>query len=648
MSALSIQVPFPVFQDRDGQPLDNGYVWLGTSSLNPQTNPVVAYYDSALTIVATQPLRTINGFISRAGSPAQVYVDAVNFSVLVQDRQGTTVFSVPEGTGISPNASGVVYDPVGTGAVATTVQAKLRLILNVKDFGAVADWNGATGTDNAAAINAAYTAAKTNGSGTILIPRGDYYCSTLVGSDPNNATDWANNVSFIGEHGTNLIFSGAYAGGTCLGLQGDHIAIRNISVNSTRTLDYRSPLIPQRTPYQLGIYIGGKQTLVDLDSYSTDVEVSGCIVQNMNLPIVLQASSNIRCLGNTVDQFTDTGIIVNDCTTDIWVLNNKVTRGGDDCFFARVNPGSFYSALGAFCGRIFVQDNMFHDTFGKNAGFGGYGSIIFSGNYCSLNWAGGVNLENTWGDMLNPFNYSEVLIDNNTFINSGRNWGSSITDPAHQVPAAGDSPSGIQTVYANGPATYLYKNISLTNNKIINPYQSCVALYKVTDILISGNTFTPGATNHGAGVVNSLGLGVNAYAIERLTISGNSFNQSLGNIFSYCYAFATSTGPISDVSVFGNLDLYSAGPVAFSDGGAATATNYGGFDVVLGGLRANLANFTYANLPAAASTAAYTGSVAYCTDGRKVWEGAGAGTGVPVYFAGGVWRVFSADTAVAI
>lgn len=139
MSALSIQVPFPVFQDRDGQPLDNGYVWLGTSSLNPQTNPVVAYYDSALTIVATQPLRTLNGFISRAGSPAQVYVDAVNFSILVQDRQGTTVFSVPEGTGISPNASGVVYDPAGTGAVATTVQAKSRESVSVKDFGAVGD-----------------------------------------------------------------------------------------------------------------------------------------------------------------------------------------------------------------------------------------------------------------------------------------------------------------------------------------------------------------------------------------------------------------------------------------------------------------------------------------------------------------------------
>ena len=126
MSALSIQVPFPVFQDRDGQPLDNGYVWIGTANLNPQTNPVVAYYDSALTIPAVQPLRTLNGYISNAGTPAQVYVDAVSFSILVQDSKGSMIYNFSDGTGISPNAAGIVYDPL-TGP-ATTVQDALRTL----------------------------------------------------------------------------------------------------------------------------------------------------------------------------------------------------------------------------------------------------------------------------------------------------------------------------------------------------------------------------------------------------------------------------------------------------------------------------------------------------------------------------------------
>jgi len=91
MSAPSIQVPFPVFQDRDGQPLENGYVWIGQPNLAPQVNPVNVYFDAALPQPAAQPLRTINGYISNSGTPAQVYVDAVNFSILVQARKGPNI-----------------------------------------------------------------------------------------------------------------------------------------------------------------------------------------------------------------------------------------------------------------------------------------------------------------------------------------------------------------------------------------------------------------------------------------------------------------------------------------------------------------------------------------------------------------------------
>ena len=131
MSALSISVPYPVFSGQDGLPLDNGYVWIGTANLYPITNQIAVYFDEALTIQATQPLRTINGFISNAGTPAQVYVDAVNFSILVQDSKGTMVYNFPDGTGLSPN------EP----------------FVSVKDFGAVGDGV----TDDTAAINAANT-----------------------------------------------------------------------------------------------------------------------------------------------------------------------------------------------------------------------------------------------------------------------------------------------------------------------------------------------------------------------------------------------------------------------------------------------------------------------------------------------------------
>jgi len=171
MSALSIEVPFPVFQDRDGQPLENGYIWLGVANLNPQTNPVIAYYDEALTIPAPQPLRTLNGYISRAGTPAKVYVDGVNFSILVQDSKGSMVYNFLDGTGVSPNSCGIVYDPPFTGAVPTTVCVKLAETVSVKDFGAVGDGVA----DDSVAMQAAHATGK-----VVYYPEGEYKFSSTI------------------------------------------------------------------------------------------------------------------------------------------------------------------------------------------------------------------------------------------------------------------------------------------------------------------------------------------------------------------------------------------------------------------------------------------------------------------------------------
>jgi hypothetical protein len=52
--------------------------------------------------------------------------------------------------------------------------------------------------------------------------------------------------------------------------------------------------------------------------------------------------------------------------------------------------------------------------------------------------------------------------------------------------------------------------------------------------------------------------------------------------------------------------------------------------------------YTVAGLPAGSAA-----MVAYASDGRKVGEGAGAGTGVPCYFSGAQWRRYSDDSVVA-
>lgn len=72
---------------------------------------------------------------------------------------------------IPDNASEITYNPAGTSAVARTVEAKLRDVVSVKDFGAVG--NGVA--NDTAAIQAAL-----NASGSISIPAGNYLLSSTV------------------------------------------------------------------------------------------------------------------------------------------------------------------------------------------------------------------------------------------------------------------------------------------------------------------------------------------------------------------------------------------------------------------------------------------------------------------------------------
>lgn len=124
--------PYQFFVDQTGAPLDAGYVYIGQVNKDPRTYPVTAYWDTAGTIPAGATLRTSNGFLSRAGTPANVFVGG-SYSMLVLDKNKSQVYYVADSAAAAESTAGTVtpadgtlsWEPVAVAAL-TTASAALR------------------------------------------------------------------------------------------------------------------------------------------------------------------------------------------------------------------------------------------------------------------------------------------------------------------------------------------------------------------------------------------------------------------------------------------------------------------------------------------------------------------------------------------
>ena len=147
-----------------GVPLSGGKLY---SYAAGTTTPQATYTTAAGSIAHANPIildsagRVSTGEIWLTAGSNYKFVLATSTNITLATWDNITGIN---GTGIASNASNVQYDPAGTGAVSTTVQAKLRQTISVQDYGAVGDGS----TDDRAAIQNAINATPTGG--TLYIP----------------------------------------------------------------------------------------------------------------------------------------------------------------------------------------------------------------------------------------------------------------------------------------------------------------------------------------------------------------------------------------------------------------------------------------------------------------------------------------------
>lgn len=101
-----------------------------------------------------------------------IWIDSTkNYKFILKDSTGSTIWTIDDISGDDvSDASMVTYTPAGSGAVATTVQAKLRETVSVKDFGAVGDGVA----DDTVAFVAALAV------GPVYVPAGSYRITSSI------------------------------------------------------------------------------------------------------------------------------------------------------------------------------------------------------------------------------------------------------------------------------------------------------------------------------------------------------------------------------------------------------------------------------------------------------------------------------------
>jgi hypothetical protein len=512
----------------------------------------------------------------------------VNYKFLLKDSNNILIATYDNVTGIndpttfnavltafeaslaaSTGSSLVGYLPAGTNAVATTVQAKLRQLVSVKDFGAVG--NGTT-DDTFALTNAINTGLSLDFSnGTYLISGPLYPKSNTVWDGGNNGTI-------------------KYSTQTCL-VDAQTITNWNF-VGLTINGNYTAYTPASASYYPFGIR---------LESCS-DIEISNSNFQYLYRIGVLighlsaTSCSNVRVFSNT---FTNIGK-----TTDpspnfgnaIAVLNahdvliennyiNAVTGGGGSATAGiDLEPGD----VAYNCYNITINNNNISNVLNA-PGIQLYGSSGFTGDWSNISISNNSIIQTGTAEGIRCFLFGHTYISDNYLestqgitVNNYKTYeatitGNDIRTVSTPVTIAGATPAAINVV--NGIAAVnissnMIRNVAgvgiycsmydttvgmnlkgcLIQNNDLHDINSHGIMFSVGNFVISGNTMVNcSATNTSGYYINPIAGGI--YRCINGYVGANTFVQGSYTIS----AVIRADGDLFDNTTFGANNFAGTG-----------------------------------------------------------------------------------------
>lgn len=391
MTAFISPPPRLQFFTNAGVPMAGGLLYTYAAGT---TTPLVTYTDSTGLVANTNPV------ILDSRGEASIWLGGVGYKFKLATPANVDVWTQDN---IAPGSSAyMTYTPAGTGAVTTTVQAKLRESVSVKDFGAVGDGV----TDDTVAIQLAFiSAAAFTPKKTVYFPAGIYVInpSTTIDATGCSIDGDGQNVSIIKP---SALSTGVVAGFQHIAYNTDaNFTVSNIQINLTN-VTYTGVYPSLQRSYHLlvynctnwevrncsftgisnnhiGVYANGGNYWQITDCYFENLVPSIQYSQAINIQ---QYSGKHKVLGNVMN---GTGLFSN---------NSDGIISDNTCYNLSFGAGL---AFGPFvdCKNNIITNNYCTGGFGSpdvnatyTAGIENWGSdSIITGNYCSNNSGSGIS-----------------------------------------------------------------------------------------------------------------------------------------------------------------------------------------------------------------------------------------------------------------